>query len=82
MSMFCCAGLFGGLLAGAATGIPWMPFVTAAAGAGGGLLVDIKVFRALDKKNEGKKSPSLGQKCCDALRLNKKKKQPAIAKAV
>jgi hypothetical protein len=66
-------------MAGAATGIPWMPFVTAAVGAGGGLLVDIKVFRALDKKKEGKKSPSLGQMCCDALRLSKKKKRAAIA---
>jgi hypothetical protein len=77
--MFCCAGLFGGLMAGAATGIPWMPFVTAAVGAGGGLLVDIKVFRALDEKKEGKNSPSLGQMCCDALRLGKKKKRAAIA---
>lgn len=79
--MFCCAGLFGGFMAGAATGIPWMPFVTAAVGAGGGLLVDIKVFRALDDKKEGKKSPSLGQMCCDVLRLSKKKKQPVIAEA-
>lgn len=76
--MFCCVGLFGGLLAGAATGIPWMPIVAAAAGAGGGLLVDIKVFRALDDKKEGKKSPSLSQMCCDVLRLSKKKKKPAV----
>lgn len=78
--MFCCAGLFGGFIAGAATGIPWMPFVTAAVGAGGGLLVDIKVFRALDDKKEGKKSPSLTQTCCNALRLSRKKKT-AIAEA-
>ncbi|AFU58901.1 hypothetical protein Ngar_c19690 [Candidatus Nitrososphaera gargensis Ga9.2] len=71
--MFCCAGLFGGFIAGAATGILWVPFVTAAAGAGGGLLIDIKMFRALNKKNDSKES-HLGRMCCDALRLSKKKR--------
>jgi hypothetical protein len=57
-----------------------MPFVTAAAGAGGGLLVDIKVFRALNRKSERKES-RLGPMCCNALRLSKKKKQRAASEA-
>jgi hypothetical protein len=50
IAVLCCAGLFGGFLLGAATGIPWMPFVTSSLGASAGILGDIKLFKTLDER--------------------------------
>jgi uncharacterized membrane protein len=48
--MLCCAGLFGGFILGAATGIPWMPYVASSLGAGAGIIGDIKLFKTLDER--------------------------------
>lgn len=69
--MLCCAGLFAGLVAGAATGIPWLPFVAASLGAGGGFIADIKIFRALEEKRESKEH-SIKQQFRSILKINRK----------
>jgi len=86
--MLCCAGLFGGFIAGMATGIPWMPFVTASIGAGAGILADIKIFRSLDKRKEkeendtsipqhNQSSSTMDPMCCGLSFLGKRKKKDA-----
>jgi predicted NBD/HSP70 family sugar kinase len=82
--MLCCAGLFGGFILGAATGIPWMPLVAAGFGAGGGLVADIKIFRALEERKEkaAKGQPANHMvTCCSSLEKRKQKtaEQQAMA---
>lgn len=75
--MFCCAGLFGGFVLGAATGIPWMPLVAAGIGAGGGILTDITILRALDERKEknAKSQPiNRAMACCNSPISKKKQK--------
>lgn len=76
--MLCCVGLFAGVVAGAYLGLPWAPYVTIPLGAAGGLLADIKIFHAFEKKrkpNEQQKAaePSMNEMCCASI-FNLRKK--------
>jgi hypothetical protein len=76
MIMLCCAGLFAGVMAGAYLGMPWAPFVAIPLGAAGGLLADIKLFRAAEKRNRSMEQQSVGdQPCCAILSLKKRRGQ-------
>ena len=81
--MLCCAGLFAGVIAGAYLGVPWVPFLTIPLGATGGLLGDIAIFRAFERKRESKEQqPITDQPCCAILNLGKKKQeQIAVAES-
>jgi hypothetical protein len=74
--MICCAGLFAGVIAGAYLGAPWVPYVTIPLGAADGLLADITIFRAFERKRESKEQqPVTDQPCCAILNLRKKKQE-------
>jgi hypothetical protein len=74
--MLCCAGLFAGVIAGAYLGVPWASYVTIPLGTAGGLLTDIALFRALERKRESNKQhPIMDQHCCAILNLGKKKQE-------
>lgn len=76
MIVLCCAGLFAGAMAGAYLGIPWVSFVTIPLGAADGLLADIKLFRAVQKRNRSMEQQSaVDQPCCAILRLKKRHDQ-------
>lgn len=81
--MLCCIGLFAGAMLGGAAGVPWLPYVTMPLGGGIGLLADIKIFRAIDKKRESEeqqqKEIGINQMCCASIfNLRKKKKQTEV----
>jgi hypothetical protein len=79
--MLCCAGLFVGVLAGAYLGVPWAPYITIPLGAAGGLLGDITIFRAFERRSKSKdQQPVMDQPCCAILNV-RKKKQDKIAVA-
>jgi hypothetical protein len=70
--MFCCGGLFAGVIARAYLGVRWVPYVTIPLGVAGGLSADITIFRVLQKK-ETREQPFVDQPCCAILNLKKKK---------
>lgn len=77
--MLCCIGLFAGIIAGAYLGVPWAAYLTIPLGAAGGLLADITIFRAFERKRDAKEQqqcqPVIDQQCCTILGLGKKKEQ-------
>lgn len=74
--MLCCAGLFAGLIAGAYLGVPWAPYLTIPLGAAGGLLADITIFRAFERKRDTKEELSVfDQQCCAILHTGRRTKQ-------
>ncbi|AIC15504.1 hypothetical protein NVIE_012700 [Nitrososphaera viennensis EN76] len=79
--MLCCVGLFAGVIAGAYLGVPWAPYLAIPLGAAGGLLGDITIFRAFERKRESKEQQqtAIGKPCSAAiLNLKRKKKQDQI----
>jgi hypothetical protein len=79
--MLCCAGLFAGVIAGAYLGVPWAPYITIPLGTAGGLLGDVTIFRAFERRSKSKEpQPVMDQPCCAILNLRMKKKdQIALA---
>lgn len=72
--MLCCAGLFAGAMVGAYLGVPWAPFLMMSLGAAGGLMADIKIFRAVEKRIKSEKQQStVDQPCYALLSLQKKR---------
>jgi hypothetical protein len=71
--MLCCAGLFAGVIAGAYLGLPWAPYVTIPVGAAGGLMADITIFRAFERKRRSEEQqPVTDHLCCAILNLKKR----------
>lgn len=67
--MLCCAGLFGGFILGAATGIPWMPYVASLLGAGAGIFGDIMLFKTLDaRKAKDQTANQAVVTCCSSVK--------------
>ena len=70
--MLCCAGLFGGFILGAATGIPWMPYMASSLGAGAGITGDIKLFKILDeRKTKDQTTNQVVVTCCSSVKRKK-----------
>jgi hypothetical protein len=74
--MLCCVGLFAGVMVGAYLGVPWAPYVTIPLGTAGGLLGDITIFRAFERRSKSKEQqPIMDQPCCAILNIRKKKQE-------
>lgn len=77
--MLCCAGLFAGIFAAVYFGVPWAAYVMIPLGAAGGLLGDITIFRAFERKRDAQERQGvMKQPCCAILNLRKKQQLARI----
>ncbi len=79
--MLCFAGVFAGLIAGAYMGVPWAPYLTIPLGTTGGLLADITIFGAFERKKDTKEELSVFDQQCYAI-LNTGKKMKHVQSAL